>query len=99
MNELVKIVKDVPLVSTLDMWEGLGVEHAALILMIRRNESDFQEIRAFDFESRKTAGRPTAFCHLDEEQATYLVSLMKKDHSFLSHKWPAASLGRLQGLP
>lgn len=78
MTDLVKIVKDVPVVSTLDMWKGLQVEHNALIQNIRKSESYFQEIRPFEFlKSKSTGGRPATFCYLDEEQATFLITLMK----------------------
>ena len=77
MTDLVKIVKDVPVVSTLDIWKELGVEHSAIIKMVRKYESEFLEIRTFGFEILKSGGRPTPFCHLDEEQATFLITLMK----------------------
>jgi len=77
-KELVKIINDVPLVSTLDMWENLEVQHKALIGMIRKNEKEFQEIRLLTFQKSKgTGGRPTYFCYLDEEQTTFLIMLMK----------------------
>jgi phage regulator Rha-like protein len=78
MNDLVKIIHDVPVVSTLDMWESLEVKHKALMDMIRKNENEFQEIRLFTFQKSKgTGGRPSEFCYLDEEQATFLIVLMK----------------------
>jgi len=84
---MVKIVKDVPVVSTLDMWEELKVEHSALIKMIRKYEMMFQEIRPFGFEIQKTAGRPTAFCRLDEEQATFLITMMKNSDVVVDFKF------------
>ena len=78
MNELVQIIKDVPVVSTLDMWKGLNVEHNAIMQLIKKYEKDFQDIRTFQFlKSKSTGGRPTSFCYLDEEQATFLITLMK----------------------
>ena len=78
MNDLVKIIHDVPVVSTLDMWESLEVKHRALMDMIRRNKNKFQEIRLFTFQKSKgTGGRPSEFCYLDEEQASFLIMLMK----------------------
>lgn len=78
MNDLVKIINDVPMVSTLDMWEDLKVGHDALILTIKKSEEMFQQIRKFEFQKTKsTGGRPMNFCYLDEEQATFLIVLMK----------------------
>lgn len=87
MGDLVMIVEDVPVVSTLDMWEGLGVEHSAILKMVRKYEAKFQAIRTFGFEIRKTSGRPTAFCHLDEEQATFLITLMKNSEVVVEFKF------------
>jgi len=74
---LIKVIDDVPVVSTLDMWEGLQVEHKAILQLVKRYESDFQDIRTFTFQMLKSGGRPTSFCYLDEEQAAFLITLMK----------------------
>jgi hypothetical protein len=74
---LVKIVDEVPVVSTLDMWGPLEVEHNALLKMIKKYENEFQEIRTFGFKIQKSGGRPTTFCHLDEEQSIFLITLLK----------------------
>ena len=55
MNDLVKIVDNTPLVSTLDIWEPLKVEHPYIVNLIQKYETDFQDIRVFRFENRKPA--------------------------------------------
>ena len=87
MTDLVKVVKGVPLVSTLDMWGELNVEHDALMKTVRKYENLFQKIRSFGFESRKSGGRPTTFCHLDEEQATFLITLMRNSETVVPFKF------------
>lgn len=87
MNEIVKIVENIPLVSTLDMWEGLGVEHHAVMQLIKKYELKFQKIRTFAFQMQKTKGRPTSFCYLDEEQATFLIALMKNSDVVVDFKF------------
>lgn len=79
MNDLVKIIKSIPVVSTLDMWKDLGVEHKALMDLLRKYESEFQEFRLFTFEKSEITGRgrPSEFSYLDEQQSAYLISLMK----------------------
>lgn len=77
MGELVCLVKGVPMVSTMDMARALKVEHASIMLMVRKYEDRFQSIKTFRFEIVKSGGRPTPFCMLDEEQATFLVTLMR----------------------
>lgn len=86
MTELVKIVEDVPVVSTLDMWKELKVEHSAIIKMVRKYESEFQSIRTFGFQIQKSGGRPATFCYLDEEQSTFLITLMRNSDVVVKFK-------------
>ena len=87
MPELVKVVNGVPLVSTLDMWEGLQVKHVSLVLLLQRYESKFQKIRQFTVHQQKSAGRPTPFYMLDEEQAMVLISLMRNSDPVVEFKF------------
>lgn len=77
MDNMVMLTRGIPMVSTLDLWQGLEVEHKALLELIKKYEPDFQEIRTFAFETQKSGGRPTSFCLLDEEQVTFLITLMR----------------------
>jgi len=86
MSEIVKLDKGVPLVSTLDMWDPLQVEHVAILKMVKKYEPMFQQIRTFGFEIRKSGGRPTSFCRLDEEQATFLITLMRNSEAVVPFK-------------
>jgi len=86
MTDIVKMVKGILLVSTLDIWEGLGVEHRAIIALIQKYELEFQSIRAFTFQMLKSKGRPTPFCLLDEEQATFLITLMRNSAEVVPFK-------------
>ena len=88
MNELVKIIDNEPLVSTLDIWEPLEVAHRAIIQLIRKYEKEFSETRLLTFEMsiKKRQGAPTPYCYLDEEQATFLITLMKNSDKVVSFK-------------
>ena len=86
MTSMVKLLNGVPLVSTLDMWKDLEVEHDAIMKMVRKYEPLFQDIRSFGFEIRKSGGRPTTFCRLDEEQATFLITLMRNSEVVVPFK-------------
>jgi len=68
-----------PVVSTLDMWQGLEVRHHALIDIIHKYENDFKEFGFLAFESRKMGGRgrPAEYCSLNEAQRTFLITLMR----------------------
>lgn len=87
MADMIKIIDGVPMVSTLDMWKDLNVEHSAIIQMAKKYEKEFQEIRTFLFlKSKSTGGRPAEFCYLDEEQATFLITLMKNSPVVVTFK-------------
>ena len=84
---LVKAVDNVPVVSTLDMCGPLGVEHQAIMKLVRKYENQLQEIRTVGFEIRQSGGNPITFCYLDEEQATFLVTLMKNSEPVVKFKY------------
>lgn len=87
MTDLVRIVKTIPVVSTLDMWQGLGVEHKALLNLIEKYMDKFQAIRTFSPEIQKSGGRPTKFYYLNEEQASALILIMKNSDKVVSFKF------------
>lgn len=82
----VRTVNNVLVVSTLDMYEGLNVEHKAILQLVKKYETEFQDIRTFTFEMSKSGGRPTTFCYLDEEQTTFLITLMKNSEYVVPFK-------------
>lgn len=86
---LVKSVDNVPVVSTLDMCGPLGVEHKAIIQLVKKYETQLKEIRPVTFEMRvgTRGGTPISFCYLDEEQATFLVTLMKNSEPVVKFKY------------
>jgi phage regulator Rha-like protein len=86
MTDLVKLVRGVPLVSTLDIADGFSVEHYAILRLVQKYESRFQAMRTFDFQSQKSGGRPTTFCMMDETQTTFLVSLMRNSDVVVDFK-------------
>jgi phage regulator Rha-like protein len=86
MKDIVRLEKNIPVVSTLDMWEGLDVKHKAIIDLIRKYESMFSELGTLAFQKLKSGGRPTPFCFLNEEQATFLITLMKNSEVVVKFK-------------
>lgn len=87
---ITKYVEGELVVSTLDMCDGLNVEHRALIQLIKKYENHFQDIRVFTFEmlkpTSKNGGRPIDYCYLDEEQAAFLITLMKNSEYVVPFK-------------
>jgi len=87
MKNLVKLENNVPVVSTLDIWEGLEVKHKAIIDLIRKYEQMFSELGTLAFELQKSGGRPTPFCFLNEEQIKLVIVLMKNSKTIVKLKY------------
>lgn len=85
---LVKAVDNVPVCSTLDMCQPLGVEHHAIVQLVKKYELQLKEIGPVAFQMRvgTRGGTPISFCYLDEEQATFLVTLMKNSAAVVTFK-------------
>lgn len=66
-----------PETTSLIVSEGTEVEHRAVLQLIRNNLADFEEFGTLAFQMRKSAGRPTEFAVLNEEQATLLLTYMR----------------------
>ena len=69
MKDIVRLERNIPVVSTLDIWEELGVEHSAIIKMVRKYKTMFTELGTLGFEIRKSGGRPTPFCFLNKVES------------------------------
>jgi len=88
-KELVKLVDGEPVVSTLDMWQSFEVGHNALMDLIRKYEDDFREAGNLSFlkaRIKKGAGRPAEYCYLNEEQTTFLLTLMRNSEVVVPFK-------------
>jgi phage regulator Rha-like protein len=91
INELVKLVEGEPMVSTLDMWQSLKVEHKALVELVQKYEDRFASMTSSAFEKllRKSGshgGRPTPYYLLNEMQTTFLITLMRNSEVVVPFK-------------
>jgi len=86
MNELVFLepnkMDSVPFTTSEVIAECAGVKHHAIKQLIAKHESDFKEFGVLAFEMRKPpseskGGRPEIIYHLNEEQATLLITYLK----------------------
>ena len=62
--------------------ESAGIKHHAIQQLIFKHEADFKEFGVFAFEMRKPptgskGGRPETIYHLNEQQATLLMTYLK----------------------
>lgn len=90
MPNLVQLKKNVPVVATLDMWKPLNVTHRAIMILINRYRSKIEELGGLvilnDRTSKTKGGRPIKFCFLNEEQATFLITLMRNSKTVVTFK-------------
>lgn len=68
--------------------EGCQVEHHAIIQLVKKYAEDMNDVGAFAFEMRnfKTAGRPGEEAILDEQQTTFLITLMRNSKIVVAFK-------------
>lgn len=62
--------------------EELGIKHKTFLETIRKYLSEFEEMGVMTFETAKPlegsqGGRPETFCYLNEDQATYAMTLSR----------------------
>lgn len=75
------------LASTLTISKGVELEHRAVISLVRKYTEDLNDFSLMTFEmSKATGGRPVEIAWLDEEQATFLITLMKNSKIVVKFK-------------
>ncbi|ENX26924.1 hypothetical protein F891_01877 [Acinetobacter sp. CIP 101966] len=87
-------VKDAkPHTTTLQIALGLGLQHASVIKLVRTYRPDFAEFSPIRFEIRKGEALPqggfakaTEYAVLDEQQATFLMTLLKNSPRVIAFK-------------
>ncbi|MGB4336122.1 MAG: Rha family transcriptional regulator [Chromatiaceae bacterium] len=60
--------------------DGCGLQHKNVFALVRRYQDDFKELGILAFETREkrgTQGAPTEYAVLNEDQATYLITLFR----------------------
>jgi phage regulator Rha-like protein len=72
--------------TSLIIADGVGLSHATVIKAIRKHENDFREFGTLGFEIQKSGGLPTEFAVLNEDQATYLITLMRNNETVRAFK-------------
>jgi phage regulator Rha-like protein len=87
-KDLVVIKSGEPVTSSLKMAEGLGIQHRAVLQLVRRYEEKFRESGrgTFTFEMLKSGGRPTPVAILNEENAVFLTTLIRNSELAVEFK-------------
>lgn len=95
MNELVFLepnnLKSEPLTTSWIIAEGTGNEHKSIVRLIdtyKNRISKFGKIRFSDFKSlNPSGGRPTRIYYLNEQQSTFLITLLKNTEVVVNFKF------------
>lgn len=84
MSNIVTIVNDEALTTSLTIAEGVERPHKNVLELVRNNLSDFEEFGRVAFETRSGetrpqggTGRPTEVALLNQQQATLLMTYMR----------------------
>lgn len=80
MNVMVEIRGQSATTTSIAVAEGCQMQHKTVIRLVRRYQSDLEEFGFLNFQSaenRGTQGAPTEYAILNEDQATYLITLFR----------------------
>lgn len=91
--DLVDVENGQPMTTTLQIALGLGVMHKNIIQLVRTYLPDFQELDPLAFKTRLGEalpqggfGHPTRYAVLTEQQATFLLTLMRNSPRVVEFK-------------
>jgi len=81
-NDMVAVINGQPSTTTLVIAEGVGNQHKNVLAMVRQYQADLERFGQLAFETRprldgQHGGGDVEFAHLNERQATLLLSYMR----------------------
>ncbi len=77
-NNVVHVAHGKPFTTSLVIAEQCGLDHANhVIRLIRKYSDDFKELGTSVFHKQKSRGKSTTYAELNEDQATYLMTLFE----------------------
>lgn len=93
MNELVFLENNQPVTTSLIVAEGTDNQHESVIRIITENNAQFERWGQIYFSDLKSGnkngdlrGRPTKVAYLNEQQATFLITLLRNNETVLDFK-------------
>ena len=90
MKELVFLKGNQPVTTSLIIADGTGNEHKSIIRLINEHKAHFErwgQVRFSDLKSTNPqGGRPTKVAYLNEQQATFLITLLRNNEVVLDFK-------------
>ena len=87
-NELVILKKDTPFTDSLVISKGTGILHRKLKATIRNHRKSIEKFGGLSapYRAESTGGRPEEIYLLNEEQATFLITLLKNTEQVVEFK-------------
>lgn len=87
MTNLVELKGNDVFTDSLVIAEGTGVQHQSVKRMILKNEKDLKDFGTLSILNREsTGGRPEEIYRLNEQQATFLVTLLRNTKVVVAFK-------------
>lgn len=86
MKLVIKSTDGNPVTSSLIVAENTDNDHASVIRLTREYQQQLEELGTLRFEIRKSGGRPTEYAMYNEEQATFLLTLMRNSEKVVQFK-------------
>lgn len=90
MKDLVFLKSNQPVTTSLIIADGTGNQHESIIRLINEHKAHFErwgQVRFSDLKSGNSqGGRPTKVAYLNEQQATFLITLLRNNDVVLEFK-------------
>lgn len=87
MSEIVTLHHNEPMTTSLAIADGVELEHASVMKLARNHLERLAKFGEVGFEIRfNPQGKPTEFFYLNEQQSTFLVTLMRNTPIVLDFK-------------
>lgn len=87
MTEIVTMHHNEPMTTSLAIADGVGMEHKSVIQLARNHLGRLEKFGEVTFQMRlNPQGSPTEFLWLNEQQSTFLVTLMRNSEIVLDFK-------------
>ena len=87
MKSLVKEINGTPFTDSLIIAEGTGNQHSTVRRIIKRYKTDIEDFGTFLISNPKsTGGRPLELILLNEEQATFVITLLRNSKKVVAFK-------------
>lgn len=87
---MVKIVNNEPMTTTIIIADGMKLKHRAIMVLVDKYKDRLETHGFLTFEMRKTLdngqGRPTRFAWLNESQTVFLITLMRNSDIVVKFK-------------